>query len=217
MKIVTLIPARGGSKGIKDKNIIDLNGKPLIQYSIDASLKSKVDETWVSSDSAKIRKVSESCGAFSIDRSPELSNDKAKTEPTLIDFALKKDFDIMVFLQATSPFINSEYIDAGLDKILNEGYDSVFTVTEEHWIPKWTEDVKPIEWEINNRPRRQDRPAIYSENGMMYVTKRDALINSGQRYSGNMTFLKIPYIHSFQIDTYEDLELIKAIMKSEGK
>ena len=98
MKIVSLIPARGGSKEIPNKNIINVNGKPLLSYSIDASLNSKVDETWVSSDSKEIGKVAEKYGARFITRDKELANDIIMPDATLVDFMYRVDFDIMVFI-----------------------------------------------------------------------------------------------------------------------
>jgi len=117
MKIVSLITARGGSKGIPNKNIIDVNGKPLISYSISASLGSNVDETWVSTDSDKIKMVSVECGSKVIDRPKHLADDISMPDDSLLHFASKKDFDILVFIQPTSPMIKSQYINDGIEMI----------------------------------------------------------------------------------------------------
>ena len=191
MKIVSLIPARGGSKEIPNKNIINVNGKPLLSYSIDASLNSKVDETWVSSDSKEIGKVAEKYGARFITRDKELANDIIMPDATLVDFKYRVDFDIMVFIQPTSPMIKSEYINQGIDKLLSENLHSVFSVTKEHWLPRWNERVEPIEWEIDNRPRRQDKEASYIENGMFYITRKNILTQNKLRYGGKMGFIEI--------------------------
>ena len=87
-------------------------------------------------------------------------------------------------------------------------YDSVFTVTEEHWLPRWDEDINPIDWNIENRPRRQDKQTSFIENGMMYITTRDSLLETKLRYGGTKGFVKIPLMDSFQVDTQEDLDLI---------
>ncbi len=212
MKIVSLIPARGGSKEIPNKNIINVNGKPLLSYSIDASLNSKVDETWVSSDSKEIGKVAEKYGARFITRDKELANDIIMPDATLVDFKYRVDFDIMVFIQPTSPMIKSEYINQGIDKLLSENLHSVFSVTKEHWLPRWNERVEPIEWEIDNRPRRQDKEASYIENGMFYITRKNILTQNKLRYGGKMGFIEIPLYDSFQVDSQEDLELIRKII-----
>ena len=212
MKIVSLIPARGGSKEIPNKNIINVNGKPLLSYSIDASLNSKVDETWVSSDSKEIGKVAEKYGARFITRDKELANDIIMPDATLVDFKYRVDFDIMVFIQPTSPMIKSEYINQSIDKLLSENLHSVFSVTKEHWLPRWNERVEPIEWEIDNRPRRQDKEASYIENGMFYITRKNILTQNKLRYGGKMGFIEIPLYDSFQVDSQEDLELIRKII-----
>ena len=116
----------------------------------------------------------------------------------------------MVFIQPTSPLIKSEDINEGLDMM--DEYDSVFSVTKEHWIPRWTEDVKPHEWEIDNRPMRQDKPELYIENGAFYITKRENLLKSKLRYSGKMGVVEIPLSRSFQVDDKDDLFLIETIL-----
>tara|TARA_Y100000768_G_scaffold1265_1_gene1005 strand:+ start:2464 stop:3102 length:639 start_codon:yes stop_codon:yes gene_type:complete len=212
MKIVSVIPARGGSKGIKNKNIIDINGYPLIYYSIKASLNSNVNNTYVCTDCDKIKKESSKLGAQVLLRPIELANDIIMPDPTLLYFASKIDFDVLVFIQPTSPMIKKEYINSGIDMILKKNYDSVFTVTEEHWLPRWNQNVEPIDWKITERPRRQDMPIDFIENGMMYIIKRDILLESKLRYGGKMGFIKIPLIDSFQLDSNDDLELLKKIL-----
>ena len=212
MKVVSVIPARGGSKGIKNKNLIDIAGKPLIQYSIDASLNSSVSETWVSSDSDDILSTSSELGAKVIKRDPSLAGDVIMPDATLVDFASKVDFDVLVFIQPTSPLITSADIDYGLEQMRDNQYDSVFTVTEEHWLPRWTDDVCPMGWDPKSRPRRQDMPRTYVENGMMYIAKREIIENTELRYGGKKGFIEIPLYRSFQVDSSDDLELIRKII-----
>ena len=95
-KIVCVIPARGGSKGIPKKNIISLKGKPLISYTIRASLESEVCETWVSTDSDEISDISMKFGARVLKRPAELAEDDSSTESVLIHFAENIDFDVIV-------------------------------------------------------------------------------------------------------------------------
>lgn len=209
MKIISLIPARGGSKGIPLKNIVELDGKPLISYTIEASKQSNVDETWVSTDSNDISSVSRTYGAKIIDRPYEISKDTSQSEETLLHAAYQVDFDILVFIQPTSPLITSEDINKGLEMM--DEYDSVFSVTKEHWIPRWTMNVEPFEWEIDNRPMRQDKPEMYVENGAFYITKRKNLLDSKLRYSGKKGVVEMPLSRSFQVDTMEDLELIRSL------
>ena len=123
-----------------------------------------------------------------------------------------QDFDVMIFIQPTSPMIKSKYINEGIKMIKSGKYDSVFTVTKEHWTPRWNSNVEPVDWDIHNRPRRQDKEDLYIENGMFYITKRDNLLTSKLRYSGRKGFVKIPLTDSFQIDTREDLDLIRKLI-----
>ena len=212
MLIKSLITARGNSKSISEKNIIKVNKNPLIYYSIFASINSYVDETWVSTDNLKIKKISLNIGAKVIDRPKELATDYALNESALIHFADNEQFDWLVFIQPTSPLIKAEYINQGIDMIKSGSYDSVFSVTEKHWVPTWSKDIKPINWDINNRPRRQDKDEFYEENGMFYIISKERLLNTNLRYGGKMGVVKIPLCDSFQIDNNEDLQLIKKII-----
>ena len=131
MKIVSLITARGGSKSVPLKNIIDINGKPLIWYSINASLNSNVNETWVSTEDSKIKTVSIECGAKVIDRPKELADDIIMPDASILHFAENVDFDLVVFIQPTSPMIKPEYINEGIQKVIHKGYDSSFAVVQQ--------------------------------------------------------------------------------------
>ena len=211
MKIVSVILARGGSKGIPQKNIVNLNGKPLIQYSIDASNNSNVEETWVSTDCSKIKKISLSLGANVLDRPAHLATDISSSDSALLHFAENVDFEILVFIQPTSPLIKANDINKGIDLIHNS-YDSIFSGCREHWIPRWSLDVKPYNWDIMNRPRRQDVSEQIIENGAFYITTKKKLLESQLRYSGKIGCIEMPLSRSFQIDTLEDLELIKKLL-----
>ena len=114
MKIVSLILARGGSKGIPEKNIINLKGYPLIKYVIDASLQSNVHETWVSTDSKKIKLIAQSHGSQVVDRPSEFSTDISSSEEAILHFCTLVQFDVLVFIQPTSPLLLSQDIDKGL-------------------------------------------------------------------------------------------------------
>ena len=210
MKIVSVILARGGSKGIKKKNIIEIKNKPLIAFAIEASNNSLVDETWVSTDNEEIAYVSGKYGANILNRPKELATDTSKSEDALVHFANNVDFDIFVFLQPTSPLLSETYINDGI-KMMDE-YDSVFSAYREHWIPRWTLDSKPIDWDIYDRPRRQDVDESYVENGSFYITTKENLLRSNLRYSGKIGVVEMPLGESFQIDTMEDLNFIKKII-----
>ena len=211
MKTMSLILARCGSKGIPNKNIIEINGNPLLYYTANASLNSNVNETWVSTDCDKIKNVAQSLGCKVIDRPKEISGDNSKSDEALVHFAENIDFDILVFIQPTSPLLNFSDINEGLQKMKN--YDSVFSVTKEHWIPRWNENGEPVNWDINDRPMRQDVEETYIENGAFYITTKEQLLNSKLRYGGNIGMVEMPLHRSFQIDTMDDLKLIGKLLK----
>jgi CMP-N,N'-diacetyllegionaminic acid synthase len=210
MKVFSLILARGGSKGIPKKNIIDINGKPLLYYTSRASLNSDVNETYVSTDCQEIKSVALDLGCSVIDRPSEMSGDNSKSDEALVHFAENVDFDILVFIQPTSPLLQSDDINRGLEAMNH--YDSVFSACKEHWLPRWTLNVEPDQWDMNNRPMRQDIPEKYIENGAFYITTRKQLLSSGLRYGGKIGIVEMPTNRSFQIDTHDDLELIKKIL-----
>ena len=210
-KIVSVILARGGSKGIPQKNIVDINGEPLISYTIETSINSNVSKTWVRTDDDEIKSISLKYGAKVLDRPLKYATDISKSEDALLHFANNVDFDILVFIQPTSPLLKPKYINEGIKMI--DQYDSVFSVYKEHWLPRWSKDIKPINWDINNRPRRQDKNEQYVENGAFYITTKENLIKSNLRYSGNIGIVEMPFEESFQIDNKNDLKLIQNIIK----
>ena len=209
MKIVSLIPARKGSKGIKNKNLIDLCGKPLIHYSIQASINSIVEETWVSSDSDEILEISKSLGSNTIKRPKDLSEYNSTSESVLIHFAKNVDFDILVFIQCTVPLIKSEDINKGIKKM--KSFDSVVSVTETNQM--FWDSNGPL-YDINNRLRRQNSLKRYLETGSFFITTKKKLIESNNRLSGKIGFLEIPKHRSFDIDDYDDLKIVKSIINS---
>lgn len=210
----SLITARGGSKSVPKKNIIMLKGKPLIAYSILASINSYSEETWVSTDNENIKKISIEWGANVIDRPKKFATDTIMNEPSLLQFAQEVNFDWLIFIQPTSPFIRPKYINQGIEMIKSEKYDSVFTATKKHWTPNWTKDVEPIGWNIKNRPRRQDIDEYFEENGMFYITSKKKLLETKLRYSGKIGIVKIPSYDSLQIDSKEDLKFVERILNT---
>ena len=212
LKSVTLIPARGGSKGITKKNIVDIGGKPLIAYAIEASIKSNSAETWVSTEDDEIAKISRKYGAKVIKRPEEIATDDATSESVLLHFTKESnDFDIIILLQATCPFVHGSDIDKALT--LMKKYDSVISVSKFDqllWIGS------KAMYDINDRQRRQNYEQKYVETGSVFVTTKTSLLKSQNRISGKVGFLEVPKWRSLDIDTYEDLELARKIMNIEN-
>ncbi len=211
-KIVSVILARGGSKGIPRKNVIDLCGKPLIAYTIAASRGAGIEETWVSTDDAEIASAAKQYGAQVLLRPAELASDTAPSEAALLHFAKEVAFDWLVFIQPTSPLIESGDISKGIALMESGNYDSVFSAYEEHWMGTWNERGEPRGWDIFHRPRRQEVGRTFRENGAFYITKRKNLLESKLRYSGRIGIVPMSFYRSFQIDTPEDLAFVARLL-----
>lgn len=208
--IDVLIPARGGSKGIPKKNLVDIAGRPLISYSITAALRSKfTDNVFVSSDDPEILDAARKYGASPILRDPCLATDTIPTEPTLIQFCEISSADYIILCQATSPLIDSSDIDTGIQ--LLDTYDSVISACA---LTQFTWSAAGPDYDINNRMRRQDLPPRYLETGSFFISPRSAILSSQNRISGRVGMAVIPKYRSIDIDDYDDLELVRSIVSS---
>jgi N-acylneuraminate cytidylyltransferase len=222
MKIISIIPARGGSTGMKMKNLTLLNRKPLLHYSIVASLKSKlVDRTIVSTDDEKIAKYAHKIDAEVIPRPKKLSGNIVGLEPTLFHVLnyLKKseDYepDVVVTLQNTSPFRNSQHIDGAISLFKKKSYDSVISGFKSKYL-LWKNKgnfVIPINYDPMNRPRRQEMKNYFIENGAIYVTKSASLKKFNSRVCGKTGLYEMTQPQSLEIDNYYDLFLAEHILK----
>lgn len=206
MQYKILIPARGGSKRIPNKNVIDVKGNPLISYSINQALK-LTEEVYVSTDCNNISMVAEEWGAKIIPRPSNISGDYSKTEEAVNHFLELEETDIIVVLQATSPTIKAADIKIGLDLI--KKYDSVISVSEEKGF-YWKQGGIPINFILGNRSRTQDMVPWYKENGAFYITKTKSFKKRNLLYDGKVGFVKIK--NSIDIDNYNDLEIAKKLL-----
>ena len=225
MNILCIIPARGGSKGIPRKNLIPVAGKPLIAWSIQTALAATtINRLIVSTDDDEIATVSESYGAEIIRRPPELANDTASSESALqhaLDELVAREQyepDLVVFLQATSPYRLAADIDGAVNLLLQNNYDSLFSAFAEHFTGRWRLDeagcARPLNFDPASRPRRQDCPLEYLENGSIYVFKPHILEETGARMAGRIGLYPMPLERSFQIDVPEDVKHLDKLMAS---
>lgn len=223
-KILALIPARGGSKGIKDKNIVDLCGRPLISYTIGAALKSKyIDSVVVSTDSPKISSVSLNYGAMvPFLRPKKLASDTAKTIEVM-EHALKKlmylgkKYDIVVLLQATSPLRSYKDIDCALELFVERKGQSLLSINEVSKHPLLIRALKKgnkLSRILDKRSdvRRQDMNKYYFVNGAIYINKVDQICSSTSLNDNEIGYV-LPEIRSVDIDDETDLVIAKALMK----
>lgn len=210
--IKAFIPARAGSKSIPNKNIIDLCGKPLIQWVIDAAKKSYyINEITVSTNSHEIaHTIKDQANVFW--RSEETATDTASSESALIEYVRTCDRDdLIVFLQATSPLITSREIDEGIKSVLNKGFDSAISVVNMkrfYWDP-----VDGANYDITNRPRRQDYDGFLIENGAFYISYSEDILKTGVRVSGNISLVKCSELTFTEIDEPSDLSIVKALIR----
>lgn len=222
MKRLAIIPARSGSKGVKDKNIIDLNGKPLIVYTIEAAVKSKIfDKIIVSTDSKQYAQIAENAGAEIIMRGEELSNDQA-TSFMVIEDVLKKceNYDYFMLLQPTSPLRNAIHIKeaAALFENRLDQFDFLVSMKEaEHAkvLCNPIEDdlsLKYFDTDFSNYRRQSYKD--YSPNGAIFIGKPDAYLAQKHFFGAKSLAYIMNQEDSVDIDSYLDLELAKAILKN---
>lgn len=216
--MIAIIPARGGSKGLPGKNIKNLNGKPLIAYTVEVALKSKyITDVIISTDDPEIYNIGLEYGAKDTFLRPsELAQDKSLAIDNYnytLD-RLEKDFDYeinsFVVLQPTSPLRTVDDVDGAIELFIEKKADSVISYCEEHHPIAWHKylDSKGKLDNIfdNNVLRnRQDIRTSYYPNGAVYVFKSE-LIRSGQYYSNETYPYIMPRARSIDIDTQEDFE-----------
>jgi N-acylneuraminate cytidylyltransferase len=217
--IVSIIPARGGSKAIPKKNVIPFLGQPLITYSIHQSQQSKlVDRTYVSTDDNLIAEVSREADANVIDRPDDLARDTSSTEEALLHAleAIEESPDIIVLLQCTSPLRRTNDIDDTIKLVKNGDYNSALSCSEDHSFYWQYNDgsAEPINYNPAERKRRQELDQWYQENGSIYVTERDILENNNSRLGGRIGIHEMPKELSFEIDTPEDYRIVESIGKN---
>ena len=209
-KNIAFIPIRSGSKGIKDKNIKEFNGKPLCYWTIKSAAESKlVDEVYVSTDSKKIIDIVESFELPKVKtfhRSKRTSTDTSSTESAMLEIIKELDFDkefVFILIQATSPFTSSKDLDEGIQK-LSSG-DSVLSVCNfKRFI--WNKKG-PINYDYLNRNRRQDQLGFYIENGAFYISYISDILKTKSRISGNIKFQIMSEETSIEIDSELDWQI----------
>ena len=217
---VAFIPVRGGSKSIPLKNIKEINGKPLVYWTVRAACDCKyIDTVYVATDSEAIKNVVESFG-FSkvkvIGRSEESSSDTASTESAMLEFADSYKFENIVLVQATSPLLTGEDLDRGFEVFFQPETDSVLSAVKQkrfQWSIKADGNATATNYDVFARPRRQDYEGYFVENGAFYITRRLDLIKHKNRISGNIKIVEMNEDTFFEIDEPSDWIVIEALMK----
>lgn len=222
---IAFIPVRGGSKSIPLKNIKPICGRPLVYWTVLAACEcGDIDKVYIATDSDRIKETvnafKSEAGIFSkaevISRSEESASDTASTEFAMLEFASKYEFDNIVLIQATSPLLTSCDLERGFNAFYERDTDSVISVVPQKRF-NWSIDENgfagPDNYDIYNRPRRQEFNGYYVENGAFYITSKAALLNSQNRISGNIKAVEMDESTFFEIDEPDDWTIIEALMK----
>ncbi len=220
--IVAIIAARGGSKGIPKKNIYQINGKPLIAWSIiQAKNTPLIDSVWVSSDDEEILSTAANYGALKIHRPAEISGDAASSESAWLHAidSIESQFDkidLVIALQATSPLRESNDLNEAIKLFKSKNFDSIFSATEIEDYFLWqnsSSGLKSFTYDYRNRKPRQLLEKKYLENGSFYIFKPDLLRRKKNRLGGKIGFYLMSKHLMFQIDNLIDIKICESIMK----
>ena len=207
---VAVILARGGSKGIPRKNIIEFAGKPLITWTISQVLEAGISHVYVSTDDEQIARIAKDAGAKIVARPTELAGDLASGDQAVIhvvDFLNLLPETIVVMPQVTSPLRFPEHIVEAVGLIASGKADSVFTANRIDDICVWelTDSPKSVTYDYQNRRSRQERSVTVVENGSIYCTTAGAMRSSGNRLNGRIRVSLMPRWTMPEIDELEDL------------
>ena len=226
MEILGIIPGRKGSKGVLNKNIRKINGKPLISYSIEAALESEyIKKVVVSSDSDEILEIAGSYGVESIKRPEHLAQDDSTTVDVVkhvldVFNGSNKYFpEILVLLQPTSPLRDSNDIDEAIKMFLKDGdADALISVSKFNHNPLWSFKIEnnflsPANDEKFLNKRRQELPELFLPNGAIYIIKTRKFLEKNSFVMKKTKAFIMSEEKSMDIDTELDLKLVKCLMK----
>ena len=226
MEIFGIIPGRKGSKGVLNKNIRKINGKPLISYSIEAALESEyIKKVVVSSDSDEILEIAGSYGVESIKRPEHLAQDDSTTVDVVkhvldvFNESNKYFPEILVLLQPTSPLRDSNDIDEAIKMFLKDGdADALISVSKYNHNPLWSFKIEnnflsPANDEKFLNKRRQELPELFLPNGAIYIIKTRKFLEKNSFVMKKTKAFIMSEEKSMDIDTELDLKLVKCLMK----
>ena len=229
-KVLAIIPARKGSKRLPNKNILPLDGKPLISWTIEASIRSNyIDDTIVSTDSDEIIAVAQSYGVMTPFIRPEhLSTDTATTSDVILhalEYVINNNsvYDIVIILQPTSPLRDSVDIDKALEMLVDLKGDGVISVCSCEHNPLWS-NILPDDGNLNDfikseikGKRGQDLPHYYRFNGAIYTYLISKFIdNKGVFYSKKTYAYIMEQCNSVDIDTQLDFVIANALLSEKN-
>ena len=227
-KILCIIPARSGSKGVKNKNVKLLNGRPLISYTINGAMKSNyIDEIIVTTDSIKIKKIAEKYGLeVPFLRPKKYSTDYSTANDVIMNCLkyfekVKKIYQYFIYLQPTSPLRTSEHIDEAFELLFNDKKsENLVAVSEVKKHPIWMKRItnsgylKNLDNRIKIHPNRQSLEKCFIANGSIYISR----IESYKKYKSFYKGPTIPYLmnsnSSIDIDDIDDFKYAEYLLKN---
>ncbi|MFB9668085.1 MULTISPECIES: acylneuraminate cytidylyltransferase [Glutamicibacter] len=211
--VMAIIPARGGSKGIRLKNLREIGGKSLLGRAIESARSAAaVSDVVVSTDHEQIKAEALRYGARVIDRPADIAGDTASSESVLLHALANAESqpEITVFIQCTSPFIDPADLDAAIAAVASQRADVSFAAVADHgfhWGLDPQGEAVAVGHDKLHRPRRQDREPRFRETGAFYVMDTRGFLEAGHRFFGKVRVHEVPAEHGIDIDTEADLLL----------
>jgi YrbI family 3-deoxy-D-manno-octulosonate 8-phosphate phosphatase len=220
-RVLAIIPARGGSKGVPGKNLRRVGGRSLVERAVDACRAARlVEEVYVSTDDPEIAACAEVAGAKVIMRPAELCTDTASSESALLHaidqlIMVGEEPEVIVFVQCTSPFIASDDLDRGVELVVGNHADSVFSaIATYEFLWRASGSFGHVIGQNHNpavRPRRQEREPDFRETGAFYVMSAAGFQAARHRFFGRTAAVQVPELTAVDIDHLHDLTLAGAL------
>lgn len=218
VKIIAIIPARGGSKGIPRKNIKLLSGKPLIAYTIEGAMNSQyIDNVVVSTDDEEIAEVAKIYGANIIIRPQALAEDHVPLDPVVyhavnaVEYQENIQYDYVLTIQPTSPLLQTNTLDKMIEKMIESDYDTLMSVKPENHL-FWIKNGARFSPLYEERKNRQYLDPIYRETGAVVISRRGVL-SENNRIGENISLFILPDEESVDIDNYQDWETAESLLR----
>ncbi len=220
-EIIAVVPLRGGSKSIPNKNIRPFCGKPLCEWTLRAILESgRISRTFVSTDSDAIAKIVSAIDSSIIvhHRPDYLATDEASTEDTIVELLEVHNIESGYVLigQATSPQTKSIDIVQAIDKLFESGADSLVTCTRSHRF-FWNDNGEPLNYDPMHRPMRQQWPGTLMENGAFYISQIACLRQGRSRLHGKIAIFEMDQSASIELDEAHDWLVLEEIFRRTGR
>jgi N-acylneuraminate cytidylyltransferase len=220
MRVLAVIPARGGSKGIPRKNLVTIGGVPLIGRTVRAARAcAAIEDVVVSTDDAEIAAVAGQFGADIVQRPADLASDTASSESAVRHAAdawalqTSKTFDVLLLAQNTSPFHDPADMQAVLDMLRDPVYNSAVTVAETFRY-FWAEGAHGWFMPYQKRGRRQTRQPWFEEAGSLYAVRADRFCDTGNLFAPPVAAVCVPPWRAFEIDRPEDVKVAEALCQA---